>query len=27
MMCVLAGLVLATHGPGRWSADAHLGRG
>lgn len=27
MMCVLAGLVLATHGPGRWSADARLGRG
>ena len=22
MMCVLAGLVLATHGPGRWSVDA-----
>ncbi len=24
MMCILAGLVLATHGPGRWSADARL---
>ncbi len=22
MMCTLAGLVLATHGPGRWSVDA-----
>lgn len=21
MMCILAGLVLATHGPGRWSVD------
>ncbi|KQW86772.1 DoxX family protein [Brevundimonas sp. Root1279] len=26
MMCVLAGLVLATHGAGTWSADAWLGR-
>ncbi len=24
MMCVLAGLVLATHGPGAWSIDARL---
>jgi len=24
MMCVLAGLVIATHGAGRWSADARL---
>lgn len=27
MMCVLAGLILATHGPGAWSADARLFRG
>lgn len=26
MMCVLAGLVLATHGPGRFSLDARLTR-
>lgn len=26
MMCVLAGLVLATHGAGAWSADAQLSR-
>jgi len=26
MMCILAGLVLATHGPGAWSADARLAR-
>ena len=26
MMCVLAGLVLATRGPGEWSADAWLAR-
>jgi putative oxidoreductase len=26
MMCMLAGLVLATHGPGAWSADAWLSR-
>jgi putative oxidoreductase len=26
MMMVLAGLVLATHGPGAWSVDARLGR-
>jgi putative oxidoreductase len=26
MMCVLAGLVLATHGAGAWSADARLFR-
>jgi len=26
MMCVLAGLVLATHGAGRWSVDARLAR-
>jgi putative oxidoreductase len=26
MMCVLAGLVLAAHGPGLWSADARLFR-
>ena len=25
MMCVLAGLVLATHGAGRWSVDRRLG--
>lgn len=24
MMCVLAGLVLATHGAGQWSADARM---
>lgn len=24
MMCVLAGLLLATRGPGRWSLDARL---
>lgn len=27
MMCVLTGLILATGGPGRWSADARFGRG
>jgi putative oxidoreductase len=27
MMCVLAGLLLATGGPGRWSVDARLARG
>lgn len=26
MMCILAGLILATHGPGTWSADARLFR-
>jgi len=25
MMCVLAGLILATHGAGRWSVDRRLG--
>lgn len=27
VMCVLSGLLLATHGAGRWSVDARLGRG
>ena len=27
MMCVLSGLLLATHGAGRWSVDERLGRG
>lgn len=26
MMCVLVGLILATHGPGRWSVDSWRGR-